>query len=96
LGLAVLRITTILAPAYFTIFCAQQYLNHRRLYESYAFKDITLQTMLNLRGRVTGTREQDLILSKSLDVLFSEPFLKEDIKYDKNMVWELLRLLKRD
>lgn len=96
IGTAILRISAILAPAYFTVFCSQQYLNHRRLYEAYRFKDVALQTMLNLRGRLpNNSKEQAQVLEKSLNVLFAEPSLKEDIKYDKQLLTEILHLLKR-
>ncbi len=97
LGASILRISSILGPVYFTLFFAQQYLNHRRLYEAYKFKDLALQTMLNLKNRFPdNSQSQEKIVEKSLDVLFSEPFLKEEVKYDKQLLLEIFRMLKKD
>lgn len=91
-----LRITSILVPGYFTVFCSQQYLNHRRLYESYKFKDVSLQTMINLRKQLTDDySSKEKVLEKSLDVIFSEPPFSDSIKYDKNLLLELFKLIRK-
>ena len=96
LGNSIIRLASILIPMYFTIFSAQQYLNHRRLYEAYKFKDISLNTMVNLREKLPEhSQEREKVLAKSLDVIFSEPSLKEDIKYDKQLLLEIVRMLRK-
>ncbi|KKW10949.1 MAG: hypothetical protein UY50_C0024G0039 [Parcubacteria group bacterium GW2011_GWA2_49_9] len=97
IGNSLLRIASLLVPGYFTVFCAQQYLNHRRLYESYRFKDISFQTMINLRRLLPEhSRQQEQTLEKALNVLFAEPALKDSIQYDKQLLFELLRMVRKD
>lgn len=96
-GMAILRISAILVPSYFTIFCAQQFLAHRKLYESYRFKDISLKTMIDLKGQISDNERESqiLIVKKGLDVLFSEPVFREEKKYDKQVILQLIEMLKR-
>lgn len=96
-GMALLRISAILVPSYFTVFSTQQYLAHRKLYESYRFKDVSLNTMIQLKKQISDNERgsQELIVKKTLDVLFSEPILKEDVKYDKQIILQLLEMIKK-
>lgn len=95
IGSALLHFAILLIPAYFTIFSAQQYSNHRRLYEAYSFKDVATQTMINLRNQFPSNEPaKDPILLRSLNVIFTEPVIENKIKYDKQLILELVNLLK--
>lgn len=94
-GEAILRITALLVPSYLTVFSANQYLYHKKMHEAYMFRYSSLKTMNNLISNKTEITMQEKILSKGLDVLFSEPTIKEDSgKYDKQLVGELLGMLR--
>lgn len=95
IGSTLLRLSAILTPAYFVVFSAQQYLGHRRLYEAYRFKDVTLQTMINLRNQNRGNDSvNEFLLRKAVEVIFTEPKMSADTKYHKQIVSELLDLAK--
>ncbi len=88
-----LRLSAVLIPAYFTFFSAQQYLSHRRLYEAYRFRDVTLQTMISLRDQSPDdTLAKEHILKKAVEVMFAEPKMSGEVKYDKQVVSQLLDL----
>ena len=93
-GWAIMRIASIIVPSYLTVFCASQYLYGKKIYESYMFKYASLQTMNNLIQTNSDLKEK--ILSRWLDVLFSEPNTKasEWSKEEKLIVSELLSMLK--
>lgn len=95
-GSSLLRISALIVPLYFTIFSAHQYLNHRRLYEAYRFKDLALQTMNKLRTSIPPTDSAyGEILTKSIEVIFTEPAFKEDVKLDKQIVLEAFKMIKK-
>lgn len=90
----ILRITALIVPSYFTVFFINQFLSQRKLFEIYKFKDIALQTMLALRPQFEArSEERKELLQRSLTVIFNEPALKEEIKYDKQLVTEILRMM---
>jgi hypothetical protein len=92
--MVVLRVSTVLVPGYLTLFSANQYLYHKRLHESYMFKYASLNTMNHLLSTRTAEQQTE-ILSKGLNVLFSEPSTKESaVKYDSHLVTEMLSILK--
>lgn len=92
-GQALLRITSLVVPAYLTLFSANQFLYHRRMHDNYMFKYSSLNTMNNLIA--THKEGGDKILEKGLDVLFSEPKTKESSgKYDTQLVNELIKMLR--
>lgn len=94
LGKALLKISSLLVPAYLTAFSANQYLYHKKMYEAYIFKFASLHTMNNLIN-TQKPEFQEKILAKGLNVLFSEPAIKEDGgKFDKQIISELLGMLK--
>lgn len=93
-GQSILKIASILVPAYLTVFSANQYLYHKKMYETYMFKYASLHTMNNLMS-TKAEAMQEKILTKGLDVLFTEPTIKEDGgKHDKQLISELLGMLK--
>jgi hypothetical protein len=93
-GQSILKIASILVPAYLTVFSANQYLYHKKMYETYMFKYASLHTMNNLMS-TKAEAMQEKILTKGLDVLFAEPTIKEDgSKQDKQLISELLGMLK--
>lgn len=93
IGEALLRITSLIVPAYLTLFCANQFIYHKRLYDNYMFKYSALNTMNSLIA--THKELGNEILSKGLDVLFSEPKVKEGTgKYDTHLVTELIKMLR--
>jgi hypothetical protein len=92
-GTAILRIAGLLVPAYLTLFSANQFLYHKRLYDNYMFKYSSMQTMNNLMSIHEKQGEQ--ILAKGLDILFSEPKTKEGGgKYDPQLMNEMLKMLR--
>ncbi len=95
-GQTILRISSLLVPAYLTIFSSNQFLYHKKMYETYMFKFASLNTMNNLISTHGGKiSTQEKILEKGLNVLFSEPTIKDDgRKYDKQLIGELLDMLK--
>lgn len=92
IGEALLRISSLIVPSYFMIFSLNQFSYHKRMYEIYSFKNTSLNTMVNLMK--TNSSKSDFILEKGLDVLFSEPQIKEGGKYDKQLVGDLIGILK--
>ena len=93
-GQSILKIASILVPTYLTVFSANQYLYHKKMYETYMFKYASLHTMNNLMSTKAEVM-QEKVLIKGLDVLFAEPTIKEDgAKHDKQLISELLGMLK--
>lgn len=92
-GTALLRISALIVPSYFTLYCSQQFTNHRKLYEIYMFKYIALETMTDLYKRYTDPVEQQKILDKAITIIFTEPRLKEDSNY-KQIAVEFKDILK--
>jgi len=93
-GSAILRISSLVVPSYFAFFCIQQYVNNKKLYEGYKYRDISLKTMKELIMERSGMgkneqEQQREILSRGLDVIFSEPTVNDD-----NVQKEVLRILK--
>ena len=84
IGEALLRITSLIVPAYLTLFCANQFIYHKRLYDNYMFKYSALNTMNSLIA--THKELGNEILKKGLDVLFSEPKIKEGTGDRKSVV----------
>ncbi len=96
LGQSLLRISSLLIPGYFTVFCAQQFLYHKKMYETYSFKEVAVNTMNKLRETVGDEKVQEKILDRGLDVIFSEPSASTDKgAYDKQLVGELLSMLQK-
>ena len=91
-GEALLRISSLIIPSYFMIFFLNQFSYHKRMYEIYSFKNTALNTMVDLMK--TNSSKSDYILEKGLDVLFAEPQVKDDGKYDKQLVSELIGIVK--
>lgn len=91
-GVAILRISSLIIPSYFMIFFLSQFTYHKRMYEIYNFKNTALNTMTELMKVNPG--KADYILEQGLNVLFNEPQVKEAGKYDKQLVSELLGMLK--
>lgn len=95
IGQAILRVTSLLVPAYLTAFCSNQFLYHKKMHEAYMFKYASLNTMNYLIGNTADPIQKERILSKGLDVLFSEPKIKESAgEKDKQIVTELLGMLR--
>lgn len=92
-GQGIVRAAVILVPAYVTVFCANQYLYHKRMYEAYMFRFASLHTMNHLMSTKTEAM-QEKILAKGLSVLFTEPTVKEESKKDRLIIQELLDMLK--
>jgi len=93
-GQSILRISSLLVPGYLTVFCANQFLYHKRMYEAYMFKHASLHTMNNLMSTHQDKLKEE-ILKKGLGVLFSEPIAKDvGHKYDKQLFNELLSMLR--
>jgi hypothetical protein len=91
IGAALLRVTSLAVPTYFMIFCINQFKYHSRMYEIYSFKKTSLNMMTDLR--TTNPDKAEFILEKGLNVLFNEPSLKEDSKFDKQLINELITML---
>lgn len=94
-GAAILRVSSLLIPVYFTLFFTQQFLYHKKLYEIYSFKDVALRTMTNLMNSHVEPMTTK-ILEKGLDVIFTEPSTKEgNRKYNEHLVSELLSMARK-
>jgi len=93
-GTAILRVASLLVPSYLTVFSVTQYLYSKKMYEAYMFKYATLQTMNNLIYTNSDLKEN--ILSRGLEVLFSEPNIKgtANSKEDKILISQLIDMLK--
>lgn len=72
----------------------QQFRIQRKLYESYKFKAIALSTMEELIKNYTERKDRELIINKAIDIIFSEPSLKEDKVIHQRMIDDLLDILK--
>lgn len=77
-GEGILRLFSLIIPSYFTIFFIQRFLIHRKLYQAYKFRDIAVETMNNLTKSYTKDAERSQILEKGLNIIFSEPTIKEE------------------
>lgn len=73
------------------MFCINQFTYHKRMYEVYSFKNTSMNMMAELM--VTNKDKSDDILEKGLTVLFTEPKIKNDAKYDKQLVHQLIAML---
>lgn len=92
IGTALLRISSLIIPSYFMIFFLNQFTYHKRMYEIYSFKNTSLNIMTDLMK--TNQSKTDDILGRGLEVLFTEPQIKEGGKYDKQLVSDMLNILK--
>jgi len=91
-GAAILRISLLIVPSYFTFFFISQFSYHKRMYEIYSFKNTSLNIMTDLMK--TNPSKSDEILKRGLDVLFTEPQVSQDGKYDKQLIGDLLSLVR--
>ncbi len=91
-GVAILRISSLIIPSYFTFFFISQFNYHKKMYETYNFKNTALNTMSELMK--LNQSKSDYILEKGLSVLFNEPQVREDNKYDKQLINDLLGIVK--
>lgn len=90
-----IKISTLIVPIYFTVFCSQQYIHHKRMYEIYVFKETATNTMNKLRDLTADDITKERILDKGLKVIFNEPSAKQEKGlYDKQLVSELISMLK--
>ncbi len=92
LGAVILRISCLVIPSYFMIFFINQFSYHKRMYELYSFKNTAMNMMTDLMK--SNPNKSEDILRRGLDVLFSEPEIKEGSKYDKQLVSDLLGFVK--
>ncbi|MEA2088271.1 MAG: hypothetical protein U9O55_00290 [Patescibacteria group bacterium] len=92
IGSAILRVSSLIIPSYFMVFFINQFTYHKRMYEIYSFKNTSLNTMTDLMQ--TNKEKSDDILERGLDVLFTEPKIKESGKYDTQLVTELIGMIK--
>ena len=92
IGIALLRVSSLVIPSYFMVFFVNQFTYHKRMYEVYSFKNTSLNIMTDLMQ--TNKEKSDDILNKGLEVLFSEPKVKESGKYDTQLVTELVGIVK--
>jgi hypothetical protein len=93
IGIAILRVSSLIVPSYFMVFFINQFNYHKKLYEAYSFKNTSLSIMTELMK--VNSNKADFILEKGLNVLFTEPQIKEDIKYDKELVNSLINVIKK-
>lgn len=93
----IMKLSSVIVPSYFAIFCSNQYMNHRRLYENYMFKDVALSTMISLRGQYKEeSKANEVILEKSLGVIFSEPLMTVgEMKVDRTLLKDVVELMKK-
>ncbi len=90
----ILRMSSLIVPAYLTAFSANQFLYHKKMHEAYMFRYASLHTMNSLMSTWPDPMKQK-ILEKGLGVLFTEPTAKEDgTKHDKQIISELIGMLK--
>lgn len=94
-GTALLRISTLIVVSYFTFLFSQQFLTHRKLYESYKFKAIALYTMEELLKTYTDQKDRELILNKAISIIFSEPVIKEERIAQQKVIGEMFDIVKR-
>lgn len=76
--LSLLRISAFIVPWYFTYFCISQFNKHRKLYEFYMFKAVSLTAMAQLYKEYVKESEQKNILEKATNIIFSEFSEKEN------------------
>lgn len=91
IGAAILRISSLAVPTYFMAFCVNQFKYHKSMYEIYSFKNTALNVMTDLMK--TNEQKSDYILERGLKVLFTEPNLKNDNKYDRQIINDLMAML---
>jgi len=89
------RFSTLAIPSYFMLLCINQFLRHRKLHDSYKYRNISLETMNDLLKLHSEHWEKEKILEKGLSILFLEPSIKDDKnKYDKQLTMEMINILK--
>lgn len=69
-GVAILRISALIVPSYFAFFFARQFQLSQKMYKFYKFKALAMTTMSSLFP--TYPTQQDKIIDKALEVIFSE------------------------
>lgn len=94
IGASLLRMSVIGMFIYAAFLAYQQFSIQRRLYESYKFKAIALSTMEDLVKTYTEPKDRQFIINKAIDIIFSEPSLKEDKIAHQRMIDELIDILK--
>ncbi|MFA6526559.1 MAG: hypothetical protein WCT26_04075 [Candidatus Buchananbacteria bacterium] len=93
-GASLLRISVMGMFIYGAFMAYQQFGVQRKLYESYKFKAIALSTMEELIKNYTDRKDRELIMNKAVDIIFSEPSLKEDKITHQRIIDDLLDILK--
>lgn len=96
IGAALIRISALVIPYSLTIFCTQQFLSHRKLFEEYKFKHIALGAMrwLIKNEFPESSDERSDIIKKATDIIFQEPYAKEDINSQKKFTNDLRDIVK--
>ena len=92
-GSSLLRISTLFVISYFAFFLLSQFSNNKRLYESYKFKAIALNTMEELVKSYTDDREE--ILNRAISIIFSEPTLKDADNFQKRLLEDSMDIIKK-
>ncbi len=95
IGTALLRVSSLVVLSYFAFIFLQQFSNHRKLYEFYKFKAIALATMKQLLKTYTNQKEKEMILNKSINIIFSEPNFSDDKHLQQQLIDELLDIIKK-
>lgn len=95
IGASLMRVAVLVVISYFSFFCFQQFSNHKRLYEIYKFKAISLETMEELVKSYSDSTNRDLILNKAISIIFSEPSFREDEKYNQKVVDSMIDIIKK-
>jgi len=91
-GNAILRVSSLVVPIYLITFSANQHSYHKKMYESLMFKYASLETMNSLIKLNEGDPSlKKSILEKGLNILFSEPTIKEDSVKKNQLVDEIIK-----
>ena len=88
LGVAILRISSLIVPSYFAFFFSRQFQLSKKMYQFYKFKSVALSTMSNLYSAYPN--HQDKIIDKALAVIFSEFSEKDNSEISQKDVLTLL------
>lgn len=96
IGAALIRIAVLIVPYSIAVLCAQQFLSHRKLYEGYKFKHIALGSMrwLIKNEFPEPSDERRDIIKKATDIIFQEPYTKDEVSGQKKVISDLRDILK--
>ena len=92
-GVAILRVSSLIVPSYFAFFFSRQFQLSQKMYKFYKFKSVALSTMANLYAAYPT--QQEKVVEKALAVIFSEFSEKNNDLSQKDMLDFVSKIIQR-